>query len=408
MSQNTPTVDIPQMSHSAATRHILTTVLFSFLCYLSIGLPLAVLPGFVHVDLAFGSILAGLAISMQYVATVISRPWAGRMADSAGPKRTVTLGLYVMGAGGLLTAVAAWLGQTPWLSLVVLMIARLGIGFAESWVATGSITWGIGQVGAVSTGRVISWNGIATFGGLAIGAPLGVIINDAGGLGAIGLTTLAFAVGGALLARRKPATPVLGGKELAFRSVLSRVAPYGMSLALGAVGFGALASFVALYYANRGWLNPAYALTAFGAFFVITRLVLANAINRFGGFRVSIFSLATECVGLMLLWLADSPAAALTGAALTGVGYALVFPGLAVEAVKLVPPNHRGSALGAYSLFLDLAMGITGPIAGLIVTGFGYPEIFLFAMLCAVAATGIAIALYLRSERTLRAENAAG
>jgi MFS family permease len=77
-----------------------------------------------------------------------------------------------------------------------------------------------------------------------------------------------------------------------------------------------------------------------------------------------------------------------------------------VEAVKLVPPNHRGSALGAYSLFLDFAMGITGPIAGLIVTGFGYPEIFLFAMLCAVVATGIALALYLRAQQLGQAKNA--
>lgn len=396
------------MSHRAATRHILTTVFFSFLCYLSIGIPLAVLPGFVHVDLGFGSILAGLAISMQYVATVISRPMAGRMADSVGPKRTVTTGLYVLGAGGVLTSVSAWLIDAPWLSLVVLMIARLGVGFAESWIATGSITWGIGQVGAASTGRVISWNGIATFSGLAIGAPLGVVIADAGGLAAIGLTTMLLAACGALLARRKPATPVLGGKELAFRSVLSRVAPHGLSLALGAVGFGAIASFIALYYANRGWLNPAYALTAFGGFFVLARLVLANAIGHFGGFRVSIASLATECLGLLLLWLADSPAAAFAGAGLSGFGFALVFPALAVEAVKLVPANHRGSALGAYSLFLDIAMCVTGPIAGMIVTGFGYPEIFLFAMLCAIVATAIAISLYVRAGRDLQAAKPAG
>lgn len=381
------------LSHRAATRHILTTVFFSFLCYLSIGLPLAVLPGFVHIDLAFSSILAGLAISMQYVATVVSRPLAGRMADRVGPKQTVSTGLVVMGAGGALTLVADWVSILPWLSLAVLLVGRLGIGFAESWVATGSITWGIGQVGGAETGRVISWNGIATFSGLALGAPLGVVLNDAGGLAAIGACTVGLAVIGGVMARRKPATPVMGGKPLSFRSVLGRVAPHATSLALGAVGFGAIASFIALYYVSRGWLNPAYALTAFGGAFVAARLLLANMIAIHGGYRVAIVSLATECVGLVLLWLAPTPAAALAGAALSGFGFALVFPALAVEAVKLVPANHRGSALGAYSLFLDLALGVTGPIAGLVASRWGYQQIYLFAVLAAVLATVIAIVL---------------
>ena len=44
----------------------------TFICYLAIGLPLAVLPGYVHGQLGYGSVLAGLAISVQYVATLLS------------------------------------------------------------------------------------------------------------------------------------------------------------------------------------------------------------------------------------------------------------------------------------------------------------------------------------------------
>ena len=68
-----------------------------------------------------------------------------------------------------------------------------------------------------------------------------------------------------------------------------------------------------------------------GSFFIGVRLVCANAINRHGGFRVAIVSLAVEAIGLAVLWLAPSVTTALVGAALTGIGFSLVFPALARE-----------------------------------------------------------------------------
>ncbi|HCV76244.1 MAG TPA: MFS transporter, partial [Pseudomonas sp.] len=41
-----------------ATRITLGTVLFTFIAYLTIGIPLAVLPGYVHDQLGFNSIIA--------------------------------------------------------------------------------------------------------------------------------------------------------------------------------------------------------------------------------------------------------------------------------------------------------------------------------------------------------------
>lgn len=75
---------------------------------------------------------------------------------------------------------------------------------------------------------------------------------------------------------------------------------------------------------------------------------------------------------MLLLWLAPNPNLALAGAALTGFGFSLVFPALGVEAVNLVPAASRGAAVGAYSLFIDLSLGITGPVAGAVAAGFGF------------------------------------
>jgi predicted MFS family arabinose efflux permease len=89
-------------------------------------------------------------------------------------------------------------------------------------------------------------------------------------------------------------------------------------------------------------------------------------------------SFIAESAGLFVLWSATTHDVALAGAALTGCGFALVFPALGVEALKTVADQNHGAALGVYTAFLDLAMGITGPIAGFIVGKFGYSAIFLW------------------------------
>jgi hypothetical protein len=55
--------------------------------------------------------------------------------------------------------------------------------------------------------------------------------------------------------------------------------------------------------------------------------------------------------------------------------------------------------LSAYSVFLDLSLGITGPLAGYIAGEFGYAQVFLFAAIAAAAAVGLSTVLYLRNAK---------
>jgi MFS family permease len=190
---------IRTLGNSLTLRIILTSVLI-FVCYFTIGLQLAVVPGFVHLQLGYNAVLAGLAISAQYVATLLSRPIAGRMGDSVGAKHTTRSGLLVCATSGLFFLWSAWLKDDPLASLCVLLLSRLILGFGESWVATGATIWGIGRVGGAYTAQVISWSGIASYGALAIGAPLGIWLENNLNVGAIGVVSVVAALGGFLWA----------------------------------------------------------------------------------------------------------------------------------------------------------------------------------------------------------------
>ena len=384
----------------AITLQVVSIVLFTFIGYLNIGIPLAVLPGYVHNHLGYGTIIAGLVISVQYLATLLSRPYASRIIDNLGSKRAVMYGLAGCGLSGVFMLVSSWLSAMPALSLASLLIGRLVLGSAESLVGSGSIGWGIGRVGAQNTAKVISWNGIASYGAIAVGAPLGVMMVNHWGMWSMGASIIALAALGLLLAWPKLAAPIVSGVRLPFLHVLGRVLPHGTGLALGSIGFGTIATFITLYYATQHWENAVLCLSLFGASFIGARLLFGNMINRLGGFRVAIACLSVETVGLLLLWLAPNPQLALAGAALSGFGFSLVFPALGVEAVNLVPASSRGAAVGAYSLFIDLSLGITGPLVGAVAAGFGFASIFLFAALAAFS--GLMLSLYLYRQARSR------
>jgi MFS family permease len=389
----------PALSNAQLNKRIISVVVFTFFCYLSIGLPLAVLPGYVHNQLGYSSFMAGLIISLQYFATLISRPQSGRYADLLGPKKVVLVGLLLCGTSGLFTLLAVMYESTPLTSLILLAIGRIFLGLGESLTATGSILWGINIVGTVQSARVISWNGVATYLAMAVGAPLGVILNSMFGIPGFAVLIMLMAIFGFWLATRRPAVVVAVGQRIPFNQVFSRIWVYGLCLGLGTVGFGTIATFITLYFASHDWSGAAFSLTLFSLGFIAMRLVFSSYIGRFGGIRVSLVSFAIECIGLVMIWKGGSVLMVDAGAFLTGSGFSLIFPALGVEAIRQVAPQNQGSALGLYSAFLDFGLGITGPIAGLLIGHWGVDSIYLGAAVVVLFAFALTLRLQLIAQR---------
>lgn len=350
----------PALNGLRLNLRIVSIVMFNFASYLTIGLPLAVLPGYVHDVMGFSAFWAGLVISLQYFATLLSRPHAGRYADLLGPKKIVVFGLCGCFLSGLGYLTAGLTASLPVISLLLLCL-----------------------------GRVISWNGIVTYGAMAMGAPLGVVFYHWGGLQALALIIMGVALVAILLAIPRPTVKASKGKPLPFRAVLGRVWLYGMALALASAGFGVIATFITLFYDAKGWDGAAFALTLFSCAFVGTRLLFPNGINRIGGLNVAMICFSVEIIGLLLVGVATMPWMAKIGVLLAGAGFSLVFPALGVVAVKAVPQQNQGAALATYTVFMDLSLGVTGPLAGLVMSWAGVPVIYL------AAAGLVAIALLL-------------
>lgn len=364
---------------------LLPFALVVFLGYAAVGVPLSTLPVQVA-SLGHGTATVGAIIGLSAAVTLLTRQLAGAASDRRGPRAIVLLGLCVTALSGPAYAMSV---AAPGEGLAWLAAGRVALGLGDSLFTTGIMAWAVTRVGPGHAGRAMAWIGIAMYGALAIGAPLGVVLDAVGGFPAVAGATALMPLLAVPVAWAQRDMAVGGGPRASLGGVVRAIWAQGLGMVLASAGFGTIAAFLALRYAALGWSGAGLALTAFGAAYIATRLLFAGLPDRLGGARVALAALGTEAVGLLLIAGAPVPWVALLGTAVTGFGYSLVFPALGVEAVRRVPAESRGVALGAFLACFDLGLGAAGPVTGLVAGGFGLPAAFLAAAAASVASMGL-------------------
>ncbi|MDQ8141184.1 MFS transporter [Chryseobacterium sp. CFS15] len=385
---------------------LISYVSFTFVGYFIIGLSLSVLPIFISKSLGYSLLIAGMVISLQYISTFFLRAYSGKVIDGKGPKPAVLFSMLSFSLTGIFLIFAYYFKFSPILSLSFLIITRLLTGCAEGMVGASPINWAIMALGEKHTAKIISYNGVACYGALAIGASLGIVIEHAYSLYGIGILSIILGIIGFFFAKTKENKTNTNPKEnQSFWKVLGKVAPFGVCLALGGIGFASISTFITLYYNYFQWNNGALCLSVFGGLFVAGRLVFSNVINNYGGIKVAIACLFVETIGLLIIAFATNAQMALVGAGVTGLGFSLIFPALGVVAIKSVSPSSQGSALAGYGLFIDISLGVAGPIIGSVADFFGMQFIFPFS--AAMVFIGLGLAYFLKKKSNLKKLNKA-
>lgn len=364
-----------------------------FLSFMVIGIALPVLSLHVHDRLGYGPFVVGLVAGFQFVAALVSRLWAGRLADSHGPKQAVLLGLYGAIASGALYLISLAFLSERFVSVTFLLAGRALMGGAESLIITGGMTWAMGLVGSGRAARSISWVGMAMFAAMAAGAPLGSMFYSQWTFASIALATIVLPVLAlAMTIKLRPYTPP-NPHRAPIGTVLGAVALPGLGFALSGITFGSITAFLTLFFALEGWAHGALAFTAFAVALILTRVVAGHLPDRVGGARVALWCLFVQGAGLATIGLTHTGWIAMLGATAAGAGFSLVFPSLGVEAVQRAPEEARGLAMGTYNAFLDLTLGFVSPALGLLANMAGMRSIFIASAIAALMAVPIAYRL---------------
>ena len=367
----------------------------ALLAFLAIGAALPVLPAYVHGPLHAGDVSVGIVVGAFALTAVVCRPLAGRQADERGRRMVLVVGALVMALGGGLYVLAS--------SVPALVAARLVVGAGEGAVYTAGATWAVDLAPEDRRGLALSIFGLAVWGGLSLGPLIGELLRSGLGYEAVWTITVLLPLAGATIAARLPEP----GRELSARArrrltglaFIPRAAYRpGLALALANLGYAALAGFVVLHLRARGIGGGAIVFTAFAIAVFASRLVLSRLPDRAGAHRTAAAAGLLEALGLLIIAAAHSLPVALAGAIVIGVGFSMLFPSLALMVVGDVGEDRRGSALGAFTAFFDIGVGLGAPIAGATAALAGYPAVFVLAAAAALGTAALALA-HARSRR---------
>ncbi len=353
---------------------------------LAVGATLPVLPRYVKGPIDGSDFDVGIVTGAFAVTGLACRPIAGRLADQRGRRMVVVWGAVATAIAGVLYFVPA--------GVPGLIVARLFLGAGEGAVYTAGAAWIVDMTPPERRGRIIGLYGLAIWGGLALGPPIGELILQASDYELVWVFAAAAPLLGALLALRIPENFVPHPGQEEDRRWISREALRpGLGLSLAIVGYAAMAAFVVLHLDERGVGHGATVFTAFAASVVGMRVIGGWLPDRYGSIPCVIGAATVEAAGLLLIAAAHSMPVAVIGAVAMGSGFSLLFPSLALLVVNRVPEERRGVAMGTFTAFFDLGMGIGSPIVGAAAAIGGYEAAFVLAAACALAAIAVALSL---------------
>jgi len=374
----------------------------TFCGLLAVGATLPVLPRYVDGPLGGSKIAVGIVIGAYAITGLLLRPFAGRLADRRGRRPAVLIGAVLMGVAGFLYLLPLGIGG--------LIVARLALGAGEGTVFTAGSAWIVDLAPPDRRGRVVGLYGLSVWAGLSIGPLFGELFKHAGGYTAVWIFAGAMPLVGALVASRVPDPFRPKWLEHERNPLIAREALLpGAALALGSIGYAALASFVVLHLDERGVGHGALVFGAFATMVVLTRVVAGDLPDRVGPARVGTAAAVVEAIGLATLAFASSLPVAIAGALAMGAAFSLLYPSLFLIVVNRVSEARRGAALGTFTAFFDAGVGIGAPLAGAAAALTGYEGSFLLGAAIALgSATLIAVAIGPHSRALVAARTAEG
>ncbi len=324
-----------------------------FFFMLSFNLILPEMNGFI--SSLGGSEVKGSIIFLFSIAAGLSRPFAGKLADLIGRKRSVYIGLAIAIIASLSYA---WVG-----ALYLFFVLRFAHGLSAGFAPTGATALLTDMLPPGKKGAAMGLWGTFISLGIGVGQALGSYIFAHSNFNTLFMASAGFGVLAlTLLSPIKETLP----EQQAFRwrqllikwedVVEPSVKPAALIMLLTAISSGLIFVFTPDYsaylgIANKGYFFGIYVLSTIGI-----RLVFSSLSDRIGRRETMLIGCSLLVLSMTLLGFSDDIWSYSLAAAIFGLATGISSPTLFAWTADLSLPQRRGT--GAGTLFIALEIGI--------------------------------------------------
>lgn len=325
--------------------------------------------------------LIGVLYSSSAVASLLFRPWLGRILDLTR-RRTV---LLVAGALNV-TVVVLLVTTTVWGPyLWILFLAQRTFQVA---LFTTALTYG-----ADTIPMGVRTQGLAIFGlsgliPIAIAGYVGDVLIAVGGY-----TALFWAAGGAglvswVIVWTLPTFPVRGRRpRRSFWKAFAQrnLVPIWFASLLFFVGMESLFTFTRTYVDDRQVGTAGLFFAIYGTSAAVTRIFGGSRYDTLPHRVVLVTAVSFFGAGLVGMAFAQSALTLALAAFVMGTAHGTAFPLLSSEVVNRARVAERGSAMAIFTSIFDFALLFGAPLIGFLIDGFDYTVAFTVGGVAVVA-----------------------
>lgn len=359
---------------SLRSRDFILVCLCSFLYFGSFYLLLPTLPQFVA-GLGGSVSQIGLVTGAMTLASVVIRPWFGRLSDSVGRKRVMAVG-----------AAAFALLFLPYMLLEAifpLFFVRIIHGVAHGAYLAAVFAYVADLAPPERRGEVMGVFGVANVVAMAAFPAAGAAIIAATDNYRLLFTLSLVSAGLAALAacgvsERRP-QGARGPAKLLDVARQPAVLAASLTFFCAATVYGAVISFLPVYAPQQGITNVGLFFSMYAVFTLISRLAAGKLSDRYGRRVVVLPFMALLAVATFLLSrLNGVPLLCLTGACF-GLGFGAFMPALNAFVVDHTRPGDRAGALAFFTSFMDIGITTGAIVLGAAGDLWGYSLMFALA-----------------------------
>ena len=352
------------------------------------------------VELGGSKATAGLFLFVYTVASAVSAPVMGTIADHIGRRRMLVI------ASVLFVVFSLAYGVTPWLPLVLAIAVVHGTLWSSLLSASGALMTGF--IPAARRTEGLAYWGLAPTVAISVAPAAGLWMYTHFGWLALCVEIAALSGVTAFFASRLPGDRTVATAKLRTREMWDwDVVATSLSLAVASFGYGGITSYAALYARERQIHPESLFFTAFAISTIVIRVFTSRLGDRFGPHVLLYPAFVAMPVSFYLLAESTTRLELIVAATLFGFGLGSAFPAFMTFVVTHTGDDRRARTFGSVILAFDTGIGIGSMTIGAIGQRAGLATAFHVA--AAVACLSIPIFL-VTSRRLVRgtavAENA--